>query len=296
MTFESEKIASDVQNLAVGNIVNLYEIDLTTIGQDGYLRFTESIDNDYTPISFGGDEFIPIHMKTDGWSVTSADTLPRPKIMISNVLLTYAAYINSFDSLIGAKFTRRRTLEKYLDGKPEENPSAEFAPDIYRIRTMPQKTKAVAEFELTPYMDFEGINIPKRQIIRDFCRQTYRIWSLDSTSFNYTNTTCPYTHDYCYTRLGDYTTDESQDDCGKSLSDCEMRYAGVAASDSKYDVFIQDTEPVGAGPHDYWLNTLDTPNVWYTYSPDFEGNYRWVASRPDPLPTYAFPSVSRFRV
>ncbi len=287
MTIDPTIIASDVQNLAVGNIIDLYEIDLESIGEDGTLRFTQSIDNDYTPILFGGYEFVPIHMKTEGWSMTSADTLPRPKIMISNVLLTFASYINDFKSLIGAKFTRRRTLEKYLDGKPEANPTAEFAPDIYRIRTMPQKTKAVAEFELTPYMDFEGQKVPKRQILRDFCRQTYRNWIVDPGVFDYTNATCPYTNDYCYDRLGAYTTDETKDDCGKSLSDCEMRYAGNNVTGT---VYIQDSDPGGIDG-DSWLETDIVPNIWYKKLAGV-----WVELKPSPLPTYAFPSVSRFKI
>ena len=163
MSFQ-EDIASDVQKLTVGNIVSLYELDLTDIGSSDILYFTESIDNDYTPIYFNSREYTPIHMQTSGWQVTGTETLPRPKMLISNVLLTFASYINAFENLVGAKLTRRRTLDKYLDGRAEANPNAEFAPDIYRIRSMPQKTKAVAEFELTPYMDFEGIKIPKRQI------------------------------------------------------------------------------------------------------------------------------------
>ncbi len=286
MTFQSD-IASDVQNLAVGNIVSLYEIDLTTIGETGVLYFTESIDNDYTPISFNSQEYTPIHMKTEGWQVTGTESLPRPKIYISNVLLTFASYLNSFDNLVGAEFTRRRTLEKYLDGKPEANPNAEFAPDIYRIRSMPQKTKAVAEFELSPYMDYEGIKIPKRQILRDFCRQSYRNYSTDSTSFIYTHATCPYTGSYCYDRLGNYTTDESLDDCGKELTDCEMRYAGEKATGT---IYIQDGDPGGIDG-DYWLDTDADPNAWYI---KFDGS--WATLKPNPLPTYAFPSVSRFKI
>jgi len=178
-----EDIASDVQKLAVGNIVNLYELDLTDIGGTSILYFTESIDDDYTPIFFNAREYTPIHMQTSGWQTTGTEQLPRPKMVVSNVLLTFASYINTFDSLVGAKLTRRRTLEKYLDGKPTANPNAEFAPDIYKILSMPQRTKAAVEFELTPYVDFEGIKIPKRQILRDFCRQTYRRW--DGSKFKF---------------------------------------------------------------------------------------------------------------
>lgn len=291
MSFQ-ENIASDVQKLAVGNIVNLYEVDLEEAGGTGVLYFTESIDNDYTPISFNAREYTPIHMQSSGWQVTGTESLPRPTISVSNVLLTFASYINSFDSLVGAKFTRRRTLEKYLDGKPTANPNAEFAADIYRIRSMPQKTKAVAQFELTPYVDFEKIKIPKRQILRDFCRQIYRRYDSDTGTFDYTKATCPYVGTYCYTRLGSYTTTQSEDSCGKELSDCEMRFAGVVAERSGQDIFIQATEPGGAGWRDFWLDTSSEPNIWK--KKNVLGH--WNTAKPDPLPTWAFPSVARFRI
>lgn len=286
MSFQVD-IAADVQKAAVGNIVILFELDLTEIGGSDILYFTESIDNDYTAINFNAREYTPIHLKSEGWQVTGTGTLPRPKLIVSNVLLTFAAYINSFDDLVGAKLTRRRTLEKYLDGKPTANPNAEFAADIYRIRSMPQKTKTVAEFELTPYMDYEGIKIPKRQILRDFCRQTYRQYDSDTATFDYTNATCPYTGAYCYNRLGEYTADKSKDNCGKSLSDCEMRFAGIRVSGN---IFIQAADPGGIDG-DFWLNTSAPPHTWYKKSSGI-----WKVLKPDPLPTYAFPSVARFRI
>ena len=287
MSFQ-EAIASDVQNLAVGNVVTLFELDLTQIGGTDILYFTESINNDYTPVVWNAREYIPIHMQSEGWQVTGTEQLPRPKIIVSNVLLTFASYINSFDSLVGAKLTRRRTLEKYLDDKPTANPYAEFAPDIYKILSMPQRTKSAVEFELTPYIDFEGIKIPKRQILRDFCRQTYRRWDATLNKFIYTTATCPYTGTYCFTRLGAYTTDQSQDNCGKELSDCEMRYAANRVSGL---VYIRAIEPTGGAEGCYWLDIATTPNTWYK---KVDGVF--VTLKPEPLPTWAFPSVSRFRI
>jgi len=303
MTVDPTIIASDVQNLAVGNIVSLYELDLSNIGGDSedILYFSESIDNDYTPIFFNAREYQPIHMRTEGWQVTGTESMPRPKLIVSNVLLTFASYINAFQDLVGAVLTRRRTLEKYLDGEPGANPNAEFAPDIFVIRSMPQKTKAVAEFELAPFMDAEGIKLPKRQILRDFCRQTYRNYK--APAFIYTNASCPYVGVYNYTRLGAYTTDNSLDNCGKELSDCEMRYAGIAAiaRTTQYGttIYIQATEPAGTVHNDCWLDTSTTPNIWYTRSILVIGPATfstWPVLKPEPLPTWAFPSVARFRL
>ncbi len=312
MTFQTD-IASDVQNLAVGNIVNLYELDFSNLpgaAASDILYFTESIDDDYTPVVFDGQEYTPIHMQTSGWQMTGTESLPRPKVVVSNVLLTFASYINSFDDLVGSKFTRRRTLEKYLDGKPEANPNAQFAPDIFKIRTMPQKTKAVAEFELYPWLDQEGIKVPKRQILRDFCRQTYRTWNTNASTFDYTKATCPYVGIYCYDRLGNYTADCASDNCGKELSDCEMRFAGNKAEGNT--VYIQETAPDSTNAENtYWLNISVSPVIWSVVieqeiplgpfevlQEDEELNtiFLWTTVKPQPLPTWAFPSVARFRL
>jgi len=291
MTFQAN-IASDVQKLQFGNFVTLFELDLSDIGSNQILYFTEAIDDDFTPIIFNAREYTPIHLDSDGWQTTGQETLPRPKIRVSNVLLSFTAHIYTFDDMIGAKLIRRRTLEKYLDGKPEANPNAEFAPDVYRIRQKTQMTKAAVEFELSPYMDFEGISIPKRQILRDFCTHTYRVWDTGTKTFNYTNVTCPYINpDYYYNRLGKYVTGQKDDKCGKQLRDCEMRFAGNrAVGGGGVTVYIEDNEPGGANG-DYWLNTGATPNIWYV-----KQSGAWTQLKPQPLPTRAFPSVARFQI
>ena len=189
MSFQ-EDIASDVQKSAVGDMIFLYEIDLTDVGLDATIYFSEAVDDDYTTISFNSRTYQPIQMEATGWEISGEGTLPRPRIKVSNVLITFAPFIITYDDMIGAKFTRRRTLKKYLDGESEENPSAEFAPDIFVIYQKTAHNKYEIEFELSAYMDFEGVMIPKRQIIRDFCSHRYRFWN--GSEFDYTLASCPY--------------------------------------------------------------------------------------------------------
>ena len=294
MTFQAN-IAEDTQKAEVGNLINLYELDLTDIGSDQVLYITEYVNDDYTPIYFDGQEYTPIQMESEGWQVTGQETLPRPKIRFSNTLLQFASYVYTFDDLIGAKFTRTRTFEKYLDGNTSPNSAAHFAPDIYRIRQKTMHNKDYIEFELSPFMDFEKTQIPRRQVIRDFCRWKYRIIDPDTGNFTYTKATCPYEGLYSYTRLGEYTTDKTEDFCGKLLTDCEMRFAGTKAGrieDQGHTLSIQATAPVSPSDKDCWLNTAVTPVVWYIYN---DGVGDWIELKPDPLPFSGFPSVARFR-
>jgi len=313
MSFDSENIASDTQKLAVGDIVTLYELDLTDVGSSQILYFTESIDDDLTPVIFDTVTYYPIHLDSDGWEVTGQETLPRPKLRVSNVLITFVSHINTFNDMIGAKLTRRRTLKKYLDGEPEADAEAQFAPDIFRVRQKTQQTKVAVEFELAPYMDFEDTSIPKRQILRDFCTWIYRQYDSGTGTFNefdildYNHViTCPYTGDYYYNRIGERVTNPRDDKCGKRITDCEMRFAGLNAGRNIRDpitnritwpvsnppvVTISDNPPGGPVDGNDWLDTGDVPNIWYRYK---DGD--WLELTPQPLPTSAFPSVARFQV
>src|SRR3546814_18403294 len=62
-----------------------------------------------------------------------------------------------------AKLTRRRTLAKYLDGMPDADPDEEFPPEIWFIEQKVGETSEAVEFELASAMDFQGVQLPRRQ-------------------------------------------------------------------------------------------------------------------------------------
>jgi lambda family phage minor tail protein L len=310
MSFQTD-IASDVQKAELGNIIFLYEIDLSDLGTDRGLFFTPVINDDYTPIDFNNRSYTPIEMEADGWEVSTGEQLPRPRIRVSNATLSFLGFVLTYDDLVGAKLIRRRTLAKYLDGAPEANPNAEFAQDIFVIHQKTQHTKRFIEFELAAYMDFEGIRIPKRQIIRDYCTHSYRVWDTAIMDWSYTSATCPYGNpnitrsaggsyggQYNYTNKGAYTTTTQDDKCGKRLSDCEARFSGNISYGT--NPYIQATAPLTPSQGQYWFYTgVETltvagqqisPNIWYRYDAGV-----WKILKAELLPTRAFPGVSRFR-
>jgi lambda family phage minor tail protein L len=301
MTFQAD-IASDVQKPAVGEMVFLYEIDLSELEAGTYLYFTEGTTEDNVPIQFNSRTYFPIQLETEGFDVTGEGQLPRPRIRVSNALLTFAPYVNNFSDILGAKFTRRRTLRKYLDDGSEANPIAEFPSEIFKIQQKTEHNKFQVEFELSAFMDFEGLAIPKRQIIRDFCSYQYRRWDTVTGQFIYADVSiqCPYGLDtagkYSYTNLGKSSSSKNSDRCGKRFSDCELRFGGDAASRAKKQgktVNIQTAEPLG-NVGDYWLKIYPNPkqpDEWFRFN---ESRF-WTNPKPDPLFTRAFPGVARFR-
>jgi lambda family phage minor tail protein L len=69
MTFQSD-IAKDVQKAAMGEMIFLYEIDLSNVSAGTVLYFTEGTKEDYTPIEFNSRTYQPIQMEAEGFDIT----------------------------------------------------------------------------------------------------------------------------------------------------------------------------------------------------------------------------------
>ena len=252
MTLDAE-IASDVQDFDLGNYVELYELDLSSLG-GGITRITSHVNvslqsssdrislgsdsmklgDDYmafsqagsvaSPILFNGNTYIPINCKAEGFEFTSKTQLPRPTFTVSIVGDTGSALrtlLRNYDDLIGIPFTRRRTFSQYLGstGQPE------LPQDVFAIERKVTQNNLFVTWELSAFMDYEGKKIPGRLILRDNCTQVYRIYS--SGSFDYSKATCPYTGISYYDINGDVTT-IANDKCGKKLSDCKLRFPNAS--------------------------------------------------------------------
>ena len=250
MTLDSQ-IASDVQEFDVGEYVELYELDLTSLG-GSITRITSHInvtaESETTGMVFGSDDivfggdkvilsgagstisliyfngnaYIPINCKAEGFEATSKNQMPRPTFTVSIVGDTgYAlrSLIRDYDDLCGIPFTRRRTLSKYLGGTGQP----EMPQDVYVIERKATQNNMFIQWELSAFMDHEGKQIPGRLILRDNCTHVYRIYS--SGSFDYSKATCPYTGSSYYDINGNVVS-AANDKCGKKLTDCKLRFTG----------------------------------------------------------------------
>lgn len=223
------KIKEDVQQPNVGQIIVLYELDTTTIGGSDVFRFTENTTisgSSRVAVKFQGQTWFPLDITSDGWDVSGKGKLPTPKVRVNIQETTLLTGIINMEDLLGAKLERKRTFRKYLDDGAEADTQAEFDPDTFIIQRKSAQNKYYVEFELATYMDFQGKNIPGRVVLRDTCTHAYRIYK--DGSFDYTNATCPYTDANYYKRNGDSTVDPAEDNCGKRLSDCRLRFGDAA--------------------------------------------------------------------
>tara|TARA_R110000824_G_scaffold153814_2_gene325550 strand:- start:618 stop:1370 length:753 start_codon:yes stop_codon:yes gene_type:complete len=230
-------IAQESQRLLPGHRVELYELDATNIDGSTYYRFCSSVDQS-GDILWRGETYTAIPIMATGFEANAKGPLPTPSLKISNVGLLPAAIINSLGDPLGATVTRWVTFSEFLDGGATPNPDVHFTPQIYVIERKSVQNKLMVEFELSASIDAEGIQLPKRQVLRDACTHRYRLWVANEAlpgggSFSYADATCPYagsddvqggTETPYFRSTGASTSDGANDVCGKKLSDCKMRF------------------------------------------------------------------------
>ena len=209
------------QKLGGEALVSLYTIDATELGA-GVYRITNHIEPNGAHISFGGIQFMPIPMQTEGWELVTEGSMPRPTMRVSTLSPVFNALIREYDNGVGAIVLRQRTFARFLDGHESPDPTAQFSMDVYRVNEKKDESSGVIEWELASFFDVEGAKIPARQILRDTCTHIYRRWN--GSSFDYSKATCPYASTRYFTKNGNGTSDPSRDACGKKLSDCKLRF------------------------------------------------------------------------
>lgn len=207
-------IASDVQKLEPGALVELFEFDGTSIGA-GVLRFHK--DTTVGKIIFQGVEYSPWPIEAEGFALDT-DRPPTPTLRVANLDGSISLLCAHFEDLVGARIVRRRTLAKYLDeenfpdGNPTADPDAEFPLSVWFIERKVSETNEMVEFELSSALDFNGVKLPRRQIIAGLC------------SWRYRGADCGYTGGPVATIDDEPTSNPNEDRCSHRMSGCRLRF------------------------------------------------------------------------
>jgi lambda family phage minor tail protein L len=187
---------------------------------------------EYQPVRWKGNVYMPAPFDASGFESNGRSALPTPRVrMGASRQLT--ALLRQYGDCVGVQVTRWRTFTKYLDNGSTPDPNAHFAPDIFIISRKVSQDKVSVEWELAASLDQQGKKLPGRIILRDACTWRYRVWSTDLGAYDYTDVLCPYTGTAAFDRLGQVCA-PALDQCGKRLSDCELRFAGAALPTSAF--------------------------------------------------------------
>lgn len=216
---------SDLQAIAPSAIIELFvlELNVTQHGVNDIYRFHAGTNlNNNSELVWAGNSYLRFPIEAEGFEYSGNGQLPRPKVRVSNVFGTITALLLSLPSgLEGAKFTRIRTLARYIDavnfpggvnpyGSPD--PTAEFPQEIFYIDRKTAENRDVVEFELAAAFDLAGIRAPKRQCIANICQWEYR------------STECSYAGADYYDENDNPVATLAADVCGKRLSSCQARF------------------------------------------------------------------------
>lgn len=215
-------IESDVQKLNPGAIVEMFELDATELGGD-VLRWHSGVNVLGNDLVWDGETYSRFPVEASGFERSAKGTLPRPKVKVANISGLIGAMVRSLDDLMGAKVTRRRTFVKYLDAvnfpggvNPQADPNCAFPEEIWFVDRKANENGIFIEFELSAAFDVRGVKLPRRQCIQNTCGWLYR------------GAECGYAGGAVADKNDTPTTDMAQDQCGKRLASCKLRFGQYA--------------------------------------------------------------------
>jgi len=171
---------SELQGINPGSIIELFTIELNTAlhGSNTLYRFHNGANmNANGEVVWAGNSYLRFPIECTGFEFGSTGTLPRPKIAVSNIFGTLTAIMQDVNEttvgndLNGAKFTRIRTLARFLDavnftgntnpyGTPD--PSAEFPQEIYFLDRKVTENRNVVTWEAQSALDLVNVKLPGR--------------------------------------------------------------------------------------------------------------------------------------
>ena len=193
---------SELQKINPSNVIELFQLQLDNDihgSTTTYYFHNGTSDNNNANIIFNNLEYTRMPIEASGFEFNGKQ-LPRPSLKISNILGTFTTILLTLSQgLEGAKVTRIRTLERYIDNtnfdggdilvegstsdfivqedgyvidqeegtNPYVTPdaSATFPSEIYYISRKARENREMVEFELAASFDLDGVRLPKRQVL-----------------------------------------------------------------------------------------------------------------------------------
>lgn len=219
----SEKITSEIQSLSPSAVIEMFILE---VSDSEKMYFHAGTNELHENIVWQGMTYLAMPIQVEGFDVSSQGTLPRPKVTIANVQGLFSALIRKYDDLIGMKLIRKRTFARYLDavnfkdGNPTADPNVAFPDDLWYVDQKTEETKYTITWELASAFDLQGVQLPRRQIIQNYCQWKYRggECGYDGLPYDINDKPC---------------TSHADDKCAKKLSSCRVRFNSLYTGTQK---------------------------------------------------------------
>jgi lambda family phage minor tail protein L len=183
----TKELQKETQSLNVSSKIEILELDLTDLKFTNKISQNSQIADRYyfhnnkvygntiikwgmenDPSGLGVIEVYPLPFELTGFEQQS-EGLPRPTFKISNYKEYISFLLMNLKDLTGAKIIRYKTLAKFLN-----NRRVRYGDEIFFINKKNRENKREVEFELISSLELEGIELPRRQAIGDYCTWFYR--------------------------------------------------------------------------------------------------------------------------
>ena len=183
-------------------LVEFYEVRVKradTINQIDTFRFHAGVNQEGVTrqggekvhgVKWQGKVYISVPLESEGFEARGDGRLPRPIIRFANVEGFFSAAAAEYGDFIGAKVSRKRTFAKYLDadnwpkvdGKHmnpmtpsgEGDPNSHLPDDMFFVNRKMSENKNLIEYELVSLLELEGVYLPARLVLSNYCSWIYR--------------------------------------------------------------------------------------------------------------------------
>jgi len=181
-------ISSTYGDLSVINpssIIELYKLQLyaSIHGSNTTYRFHNGANmNSNGEVLWGGEAYQRFPIEASGFEYRGEGTLPRPTLRVSNLLGTLTSIFDTvnettpYNDLQQARFTRIRTMAKYIDAanftggsNPYGTPDStqELPQEIYLLHQKTLENREFVEWEMVSVFDLSNVKLPGRQFTPD---------------------------------------------------------------------------------------------------------------------------------
>lgn len=217
--------AAAIQAPAISGVLQLFDLDLSTITAGAPTLYFASDKAPLTTILRGGLRYWPVPLEVEGFDRGGTGAAPQPVLRVGDLFRMFSPWVWAGQDLVGAQVTRTVVLRDHLDDGADPDPTAFVLLDVYRIEQKVSHRPTAIEFQLIAQYDQGRRQLPGRQIIRDTCQHRYRVWN--GSTWDYSQATCPYTGVPMFDVADVVTLTETEDLCSKKLKGCTLRFPGA---------------------------------------------------------------------
>jgi lambda family phage minor tail protein L len=194
--------------------VDLFSVDLNSIGIGQVFYFYPGTDTNSQPVTYQGNTYTPWPMQVTGIDKRGTGSSPRPVAEIGNAGRLITDLCRTYQDMVGATVRRRRTLASYLLSNV-----AEYRDDYYLIEQRVGESLETVKFNLSSPVDFLDKQLPGVIAVATGCPHRYKSTAGGSgCSWPGTNAA------KWFDRNGLSVANSALDVCGKRMSDCKLRF------------------------------------------------------------------------